>query len=151
MLRDLGRSAVGLALLGACDVRTGAAPKGAMSRIGVLTPLVAGSSDERRAIADLRDGLAEFGYREGQTINVDYRHAGTGDAAVIGPLAAELAAIASLQLFVCSGNAAIVEMKKRTTKPIVMGTSPDPVENGIIASLARPGATSQASPFRASR
>ncbi len=103
-------------------------------RIGFLSP-----NDPSIGVEDFRQGLTDFGYREGESIRVEYRHGDSGAAEVLGPLAAELVAIPEVRLFVGSGNGAITELRKRTTKPIVMGSSPDPVEFGLIESLALPG------------
>ena len=83
-----------------------------------------------------RQGLRELGYVEGKSIITEYRHA-EGKLDRLPALAAELV---RLKVFVTAGGSATRAAKKATsTIPIVMSNDPDPVGNGFVASLARPG------------
>ena len=105
-------------------------------RIGYL------SSDSPSTIAvrieAFRQGLRELGYVEGKNIVIEWRFA-EGKADRIPSLAAELVVL-KVDVIVTSGPAATRAAKEATvTIPIVTAQDPDPVGNGLVASLARPG------------
>ena len=107
-------------------------------RIGYLSALEpAGEKVRSEAI---RLALREHGYIEGQNIAIEYRYAeGKRDRAPA--LAAELVRL-QLDVIVVTGRASWVRAAKNATKtiPIVMvGSGNDPVEEGLVESLARPG------------
>jgi putative ABC transport system substrate-binding protein len=97
------------------------------------------ASDSTRAEA-IRLALRELGYIEGQNIAIEYRYAdGKFDRAA--ELAAELARL-RVDIIVVSGGARLIQPAKNATKtiPIVMSSlGIDPVEAGLVESLARPG------------
>ena len=88
----------------------------------------------------IRLALRELGYIEGQNIAIEYRYSeGKPDRAP--ELAAELVRL-KVDSIVVSGGPVWVEAAKNATKtiPIIMvGSGADPVEAGLVASLARPG------------
>jgi putative ABC transport system substrate-binding protein len=93
-------------------------------------------------IEAFREGLHQLGYTEGQNIIVEYRWAqGPGDAAASAH-AAELVGL-DLDLAVAA-NSTYAQLLRRAsnTIPIVFCISFDPVAEGIVASLARPGGNS---------
>jgi len=105
-------------------------------RIGYL------SSDSQSTIASrieaFRQGLRELGYVEGKNIAIEWRFA-EGKADRLSGLAAELVRL-KVDLIVTTGPAATRAAKDATvTIPIVMAQDSDPVGNGLVASLARPG------------
>src|SRR5262245_8734326 len=89
------------------------------------------------------EGLRENGFVEGKNIVIERRFAeGRSDRAVA--LIAELVRD-NIDLLVTSGAQIHPAAKQATTKiPIVMVNATDPVGEGLVASLARPGATSPA-------
>jgi ABC-type uncharacterized transport system substrate-binding protein len=105
-------------------------------RIGYL---VAGSASSLSARTEaFRQGLREFGYIEGKNIVIEWRFA-EGKPERVRALAAELVHL-DVDVIVAAGPAAIRPAKEATvTIPIVMGFDNDPVGNGFVASLARPG------------
>src|SRR6266508_2582046 len=106
-------------------------------RIGYLGGIAASATIPREAF---RQGLRELGYIEGQNIAIEYRYAGvTLDR--LPELAAELVRLKVDIIVVPSGITNIQAAKNATkTIPIVMlGLSADPVEAGLVESLARPG------------
>jgi ABC-type uncharacterized transport system substrate-binding protein len=107
-------------------------------RIGYLSPLdPVGESTRSGAI---RLALRERGHIEGQNIAIEYRYA-EGKLDRLPELAAELVGL-KVDIIVAAGGDRIILAAKNATKtiPIVMsGTSLDPVEAGIVDSLARPG------------
>jgi putative tryptophan/tyrosine transport system substrate-binding protein len=107
---------------------------GKAARIGYLTLL----DVEPARPAALRAGLRELGWVEGQNLVIEYRSA-EGKAERLTELAAELV---RLKLDVLVGQAtteAQALMRATKTIPIVFGASSDPVQQGLVASVARPG------------
>ena len=109
-----------------------------VTRIGYLS-----NSDPARESARaeaIRVALRELGHIEGQNIAMEYRY-GEGKRDRDLELAAELVRL-KVDIIVVAGGASWVRAAKNATKtiPIVMvGSGDDPVEAGLIESLARPG------------
>jgi putative ABC transport system substrate-binding protein len=105
-------------------------------RIGYLSAPSLSASAAR--IEAFRQGLRELGYVEGKNIVIEWRSA-EGKSNRLPALAAELVRHKS-DLIVTGGGAATRAAKEATaTIPIVTAQDPDPVGNGFVASLARPG------------
>ena len=105
-------------------------------RIGYLSLTSPSVSPTR--IEAFRQGLRELGYVEGKNIVIEYRYA-EGKFDRLPALAAELVRL-KVDLIVTTGPTVTRAAKEATTKvPIVMATDTDPVGNGFVASLARPG------------
>ena len=88
----------------------------------------------------IRLGLRELGYTEGQNIAIEYRYT-EGKVDRAPELAAELVRL-KVDVIVVAGGSGWVRAVKNATKtiPIVMtGSGLDPVEAGLVESLARPG------------
>ena len=105
-------------------------------RIGYLT---AGSvSSQSTRIEAFRQGLHELGYLEGKYIVIEWRYA-EGKPDRLPALAAELVHL-KVDIIVSASPPATRAAKEATsTIPIVMTQDSDPVANGFVASLARPG------------
>jgi putative ABC transport system substrate-binding protein len=85
-----------------------------------------------------RDGLRELGYVEGKNLQLEVRWA-EGKLERLPTLAAELVQ-AKVDVIVAGTSPAVVAAREATrTVPIVMPVSSDPVGEGLVASLARPG------------
>jgi ABC-type uncharacterized transport system substrate-binding protein len=85
-----------------------------------------------------RQGLRQLGYAEGKDSVIEYRYA-EGKLDRLNELAAELVRL-KVDVIVTRGSASTRAAKAATsTIPIVMTLDPDPVGNGFVASLARPG------------
>ena len=107
-----------------------------VARIGYLTPGSRSSQLDR--FEAFRQGLRQIGYVEGKSIVIDPRYA-EGKQDRIPALAAELVRL-NVDIIVTGGSTATRAAKKATvTIPIVMSQDSDPVGNGFIASLAKPG------------
>jgi len=82
--------------------------------------------------------LRELGRIEGRTITIEYRW-GEGREERFAEIAAEFVRL-KVDIIVTSGTPAVVAAKQATTIiPIVVAAAGDPVEAGLVASLARPG------------
>ena len=85
-----------------------------------------------------RQGLRELGYVEGKTIVIEFRYAEEKPDR-IPALAADLVQL-KVDVIVTAGGTSTRSAKEATvTIPIVMVQDNDPVGNGFVASLARPG------------
>jgi putative ABC transport system substrate-binding protein len=118
-----------------------AQPTANIPRIGIIAP---GKSPQLDA---LRQGLRDFGYSEGQNLLIDYRYV-EGKHDRIPELVAQLLDL-KIDIIVPMGPLAPVARIVKTI-PVVFGTSSDPVEAGIVASLARPGGNTTGMTFFAS-
>src|SRR5688572_22703940 len=85
-----------------------------------------------------RQGLRELGYAEGKNIVIEFRYA-EGKVDRMPDLAAQLVRLKVDIIFSTGPQSTRAAKKATSTIPIVMGFDNDPVGNGFIASLARPG------------
>ena len=85
----------------------------------------------------LQQGLRDLGYIEGENIVIERRYA-KGERERLPGLAAELVSL-KVDLIVSLGPATPFAAKSVKSIPVVMAYSGDPVDAGIVASLARPG------------
>jgi putative tryptophan/tyrosine transport system substrate-binding protein len=110
---------------------------GKVYRIGLLFFAGFPSSITAR-IEAFRQGLREAGYVEGKNVVIEYRYA-EGKQDRLSVLGSELVHL-KMDVIVTAGGSGTRAAKKATsTIPIVMTNDPDPVGNGFVASLARPG------------
>ena len=110
------------------------------SKIPRIGFLMEGSVEaETGYLADFQRGLRELGYVEGQNIVIEPRHA-AGRADKLPELAAELVRLKVDVLVATSTPGALAARNVSSIIPIVT-LSPDPVGDGLAASLARPGGT----------
>jgi len=111
------------------------AQPGKVFRIGFLDRSTGGSAVY---VDTLRQELSKLGWLEGKNIIIEYRFA-EGKTDRLPELAAELVR-SKVDLIVTTGRAPALAAKSVTTAiPIVMMAFPDPVGEGLIATLARPG------------
>jgi putative ABC transport system substrate-binding protein len=121
-----------------CEARAEAQQPKKISRIGYLSAFE--SARESTRYEEIRLALRERGYIEGQNIATEYRHA-EGKVDRLPELAAELVRL-KVDIILAASGAVTIKAAKNATKtiPIVMmGPGPDPVEAGLVESLARPG------------
>jgi putative ABC transport system substrate-binding protein len=107
----------------------------AMPVIGFLrnAPLAASA----HVVGAFRQGLKEVGYAEGQNVAVEYRSV-EGDAVRLPALVADL--LGRLPAVVVGDTPSVLAMKAATnTVAMVFATGSDPVRDGVVASLNRPG------------
>ena len=134
ILRPLALIALTLVIVGAPGAEAQRPDK--VPRIGylVISPLVDPPSAERAAFLN---GLRELGYIVGRNISIEYRSA-AWNRELLPDLAAELVALKVDALVAIPGA---VEAARGATKtiPIIVPSLTDPVEEGLVTSLARPG------------
>jgi putative tryptophan/tyrosine transport system substrate-binding protein len=108
-----------------------------LRRIGVL---IIGSENDpiaQKQLAALRDGLRRLDWVEGRNLQIDFR--ASGDPGRIRAYAEELVRLAP-SVILTRGTAITRAVQEHTqTIPIVFLGAGDPVANGLVGSLARPG------------
>jgi putative tryptophan/tyrosine transport system substrate-binding protein len=118
---------------------------------GVAAPITAGAQPPKvprigylrvpppqpRQFEAFRDGLKALGYVEGRTIAIEQRHA-DGVRPRFPGLAAELGRLNVDLIVVDTGDPTLLQ-GLRGTIPIIFTLAVDPVRDGLVASLARPG------------
>ena len=106
-----------------------------VARIGYLTGNLAASP---HVVEAFLQGLGDLGYVEGRNVVIEYRSA-DGQLNRLPALAAELVAL-KVDVIVAPGTPAALAAKQATrTLPIVFPVAVDPVQSGLVTSLARPG------------
>ena len=114
---------------------TRAQQAGKLPSIGILGSASAAWS---KRVATLVQRLRELGHVENRTVTIEYRWT-EGRNERYGEIAAELVRL-NVGVIVALGTPAIVAAKKATSViPIVFPLASDPVGDGLVASLARPG------------
>ena len=104
-------------------------------RVGYLSSGPASPPSGRREA--FRQGLRELGYVEGQNLIIEYRFA-EGKLNRLPELAAELIRL-KLDVIFAYSTPAVQAIRKATTTLAIVTVSGDPVREGFVASLARPG------------
>jgi putative ABC transport system substrate-binding protein len=105
-------------------------------RIGYVS--VRGASSQTPLLEGLRQGLRELGYLEGKNIIIEYRFS-DGKRELLPSIVSDLVHL-KLDLIVSGGAGPTRAAKQATsTIPMVFAQDLDPVGNGFVMSLARPG------------
>lgn len=125
-----------LGLLSGCGMVPARGPAGSrVPRVGFLSATVASS---RGGSEGLWLGLRELGYVDGETLSLEQRYA-EGKLEQLPALASELVGI-PVDVIVAAGQVEAAAARHVTdTTPIVLARSADPIGQGLIDSLARPG------------
>jgi putative ABC transport system substrate-binding protein len=109
-------------------------------RLGVLMGLLASDPNGQAYAAALVQGLGALNWHEGANLRVDWRWAGS-DPALYERYAAELVARAP-DVLLAMGSPSVEALRRQTsTISVVFTVVTDPVGQGFVGSLARPGGT----------
>src|SRR3954469_9124145 len=122
------------ALAWAGAVRAQAPPT--VRRIGLLSGF--SPSDDAPSYQALRLGLRDLGWIEGKSISIEYRYA-EGRHDRLPELAADLVRLKVDVIVTTATSDTLAAQKATTAIPIVMVAGGDPVANGLVESLAKPG------------
>jgi putative ABC transport system substrate-binding protein len=108
-------------------------------RVGVLLGSYTPSDQAGQArIKAFLNTLRELGWEDGRNLRIDYRWGG-GDTEENNKLAAELTQSAP-DVIIATSDPVVAQLHRLTSKiPIIFTQTSEPVESGIVASLARPG------------
>jgi putative ABC transport system substrate-binding protein len=109
-----------------------------MRRIGIILPAIANDERFQTFVGAFLQELQSSGWSIGRNVRIDTRWA-TADAAAIRKHAAELVALAP-DVILAFGSSTVGPLLQVTrTVPIVFAVASDPVGNGFVDSLGRPG------------
>jgi putative ABC transport system substrate-binding protein len=126
-----------LALLGGAAVVWPLAARAQPSKVARIGALYIGLADAESFKKELREGLRELGYIEGQNVAFEFRSA-EGKLDRLPELASELVRLKVDVIVALYVPCALAAKGATRDIPIVI-VAADPVETGIVASLARPG------------
>src|SRR5262245_30487390 len=132
-MRRIGLAVVLALSLVFAPVAADAQQGGKIPLVGVLRP----TSPTDPLTETFRQGLRDLGYVEGHNIRLVYRYA-EGQYDRLPGLAAELVRL-PVDVLVTDGPGALAAKHATDTIPIIFAISAHPVEDGLVASLARPG------------
>jgi putative ABC transport system substrate-binding protein len=111
---------------------------GGVRRVGVLTALSENDPEVKAWLRAFQDELQRLGWAQGRNIRIDYRWASGGHQR-LPTYAAELVGMAPDVLFAAATPALAALHRETRTVPIVFAGVADPVAQGFVQSLARPG------------
>jgi putative ABC transport system substrate-binding protein len=110
-----------------------------MRRVGVLTALAENDPGWRRNFAGFIAGLREAGWTEGKNFRFEFRYVPGGIVDHLRAAATELIALRPDVILAVTSVAARLVAEQTQSIPIVFLLSIDPVAEGLVASVARPG------------
>src|SRR5262249_3491810 len=125
------------AILFALSSSAHAQQPGKVLRIGFLDTSTA--SGMAVLVGAFRQELSKLGWNEGKNFAIEYRFAENEGSGRLPELATDLVRRKVDLIVVTGGPGALAAKKATTTIPIVITSSVDPVGEGLVASLARPG------------
>jgi putative ABC transport system substrate-binding protein len=109
-----------------------------MRRLALFMNLPQDDSEAERSLAAFRQGLAALGWIEGRNLHISYRWA-TADPSSIRTSAADLVKLDPDVILASATDGLAAFQQETRTIPIVFVSVSDPVGQGFVASLARPG------------
>jgi putative ABC transport system substrate-binding protein len=122
----------------AAPLAAGAQPAGKVYRIGYISNSPPNTPESSRLHEAFRQGLRERGWVEGRNAVIEWRFA-EGKMERFPDLAADLVRLKVDLIVTLGGPAARAAKQATTTIPIVAVAVSDPVGQGFVGSLARPG------------
>ena len=109
-----------------------------MRRVGVLMAFPENDPSTQAYATAFAQALGRLGWVAGKNIQIDYRFA-AGNATLFKTYAQELVSLAPDTILASTGTAVAALLQQTRTIPIVFVLLPDPVAQGFVQSLARPG------------
>ncbi len=106
--------------------------------LGILVPHAETDGEARRELAALGEELSRLGWPAGERLRIDYRWA-RGDFSRLPKLVAELVSLKPDVIISRSTPPTRAVLEQTRSIPVVFLVVSDPVGDGIVASLARPG------------
>jgi putative tryptophan/tyrosine transport system substrate-binding protein len=106
-------------------------------KIGVLVPAAAGTPHWQAYVAAFREGLQKLGWSDGRNVHIEERWGANADE--LGSHAAEFVGMTPDVILAGAASASRPMQRATRTIPIVFANVPDPVANGFVTNLARPG------------
>jgi putative ABC transport system substrate-binding protein len=110
---------------------------GKVPRVGVLSPGNPPPGDPFRQAERFEAGLRELGWQPGKTVLIEYRYA-EGRLDRLPAMAAELVSL-PVDAIIARGQTIAAARDATQTIGIIMAADPDPVGNGFVKSLGKPG------------
>ena len=135
--RDLLNTGV-WALAGLYPVAAIAQQPERMRRVGVLMPFAQNDPFSQSLASTFTQALGSFGWLEGKNIQIDYRFA-AGNPTLYKSYAAELVGLLPSAILASTPPAIAAVQEQTRTIPVVFVLVIDPVGQGFVQSLARPG------------
>ena len=134
-LRWLGRATAASAI---APLAATAQPRGTVRRVGVLMPYPADDAEYQIRVKAFRQELSRLGWNEAGNLVIDERW--TTDDMIRVRTGVEEILLLKPDAIVVSGRRVVAVLQERTrTVPVVFAGISDPVETGVVPSLARPG------------
>jgi putative ABC transport system substrate-binding protein len=122
----------------AAPLAAAAQPADRIRRIGLLIPFAESDVEAQAQIAAFQEALRALGWNEGRNVRIEYRWAAR-DSARIRAFAKELVELQPDVILARTTPVTAALLKETRTIPIVFSVVSDPVGDGLVASLARPG------------
>src|SRR5882757_6765557 len=126
------------ALLVPCSLTAQTKSRDGPRRLGVLMGNLADDPVGQTYTASLKQGLRALDWHEGGNLRIDWRWAG-GDPELFDRYATELVELGSDVLLAQSSPSVVALRRKTSTIPIVFTMVTDPIGQGFVENLARPG------------
>jgi putative tryptophan/tyrosine transport system substrate-binding protein len=126
-----------LQLLGAAALWPLVARAQGLKRVAVLIPLAESDAEAQREIVTFREELRRLGWTEGRDLRIEYRW--SADPARIPELAKEIVALKPDVILSRATPPTKAVLEQTRSVPVVFVVVADPVGDGLVASLARPG------------
>jgi len=130
-----------IALLGSSAVAASSAARaqqGQLKRVGILMGYAEAEPDTQARMAAFREAFEQLGWKDGRNLAITYRF-GIGELDRVRGYAKELVGL-NPDLIVCETTPTLKAVADQTsTIPIVFVSVSDPISNGFVTDLARPG------------
>ena len=134
--RDFVKAIAGSAAVWPLTVRAQQSER--VRRLGIIMGTVREESETKARITAFLQELKHLGWDEGRNVRIEMR-ATAGNASAARKYAAELVEFAPDAILAMGGSTVAPLLEATHTVPIVFTITSDPVGNGLVDSLARPG------------